>query len=195
MQKNLLFIAAALLGVGAAAWLLMPGDSSSSSSSSDEVVQASGDEGAAEPTTAKVTTTDPLDVERKDPEAEEERYVHPAAEEAAARLKTPFAQFALAAGPQWNALAYEIRKAGGDEELAADCKEMTNVLRDLRRDTEPDVGELLAEMQELLERAEDEVDEVPALRPSLEKLKTLMASLIEVEAAGSDDDGEPQVEQ
>ncbi|GEM_PF-4536724 len=187
MQKNLLMLAAALVGVGAAAWLLMPEDRSSGAELSTSDKGGDADVADEKPQVSQATT-----IERKDPE-EEERYVHPAAEEAAERLKTPFAQFALSAGPQWNALAYELRKAGGDEELAAACKEMTAVLRDLRRDEEPDVDALLAEQQALLERVRAAASEVPAMQPSIDKLVTLLAGLADGDEGA--DDGEPVAEQ
>lgn len=174
MNKTVLYVVAALVGIGAAVALFgLSGPSEDSERGADvaEVRSESSDE---------------EDQPRKKPAKKvKDAKSNPFAAEAAKNLASDWGQFCLSAAPAWTNVGMELGN-DGKTELAAEARKEASRLRKERRKSDVDTAPILAEQKALLDRIEA-AGPNEAAAGSIANIRGLMESLQAAEAAG---DGE-----
>lgn len=166
MNKTVLYVVAALVGIGAAVALFGLSGPSPSASDGEPVAQVGK--------TPVATTTNPKapkEGKRKEPG---ERRVKPVESEGAKALASDFGQYCLSAAPAFTNIALEFNDS--DPDLATEARTEAARLRKERRKPDPDWQAILTEERELLARVES-AGPTDAAAGSVSKIRGLMESL------------------
>lgn len=174
MNKTVLYIIAALVGVGAAVGLFGLAGPSDEAASGTPVADL-GDDDAPKGRKEGKRKKKPV---KKDQKAASP---NPFAAEAQKNLASDWGQYCLEAAPAWTNISMEVGK-DGHTEVAADARKEAGRLRKERRKSDVDSTSILVEERALLERV-DAVSPNEAAAGSVVKIRALMASLEAAEAA------------
>jgi hypothetical protein len=177
MNKTVLYIIAALVGVGAAVGLFGLAGPSDEAASGTPVADVGDD----------VKPKDRKQGKRKKPVKKDQKAANPNpfAAEAQKNLASDWGQYCLEAAPAWTNIGMEVGK-DGHTEVAADARKEAGRLRKERRKSDVDSTTILAEERALLERV-DALDPNEAAAGSVVKIRALMASLEAAEAAAPEE--------
>ncbi|MCB9759011.1 MAG: hypothetical protein H6739_04160 [Alphaproteobacteria bacterium] len=195
MNKTILYVIAAVGGIGLAVLLFPSADESTATGVGAAPTTASGSGSGAEGS----GQTGGVVIERSDKPKKEARATEdgppaPGPKSSvfldleAQRRSQPFAQFGRTASPAWQALGLELGKQGA-EDLATRTREMSRVIRESRRDQDFDVPASIAEQRTLLDeiRAAGHGDPIPEQIARVDKLlDTLEADLASLAEGGGD---------
>ena len=164
MNKTVLYVVAAIVGIGAAVALFGLAGPSPSSSGGDPVAQVDKGKKGKNPKA-------PKEGKRKELT---ERKAKPVESEGAKALASDFGQYCLNAAPAFTNLAMELNDS--DPDLATEARTEASRLRKERRKPEADWKTILEEERQLLERAEAASPSESATG-SIAKIRGLMEAL------------------
>lgn len=146
MNKNLLFVGAAVLGIAGAVGLFVVSGPSSSTE------DAGKEQAAVEAQVKESTRKGPMEVKKgaiRKSKDDEEANPNPFAAEAQLKIGNDFGQFISEAGPAWQAVAMGLGDEGKDD-LSKECRSKSSELRKMRRKQEIPQSEVQAGQLELL---------------------------------------------
>ena len=171
MNKTVLYVVAALVGIGAAIALFGLSGPSDEAERGSDVAEVSAQSPDEESKTRK-----------KPAKKNKEGKANPFAAEAAKNLASDWGQYCLSAAPAWTNVGMELGNEGKTE-LAAEARQEASRLRKERRKSDVDIAPILAEQKELLDRVEA-ASPNEAAAGSVTTIRGLMESLEAAEAAG-----------